>query len=600
MADDRLDTTGTPRPQGQWRKLLTLFLTAVDPRKLLLAASGILLMSVGWWVLSLIFFNFVSAPNENAIRDEFKDVPEAERPALVEKELAKQNRSYAELNKLAGPGGKLRTMPWYEERGDNPFEVATGLINASGDERREIAGRFASGTLPVLVEPLIKFFRPVLSIIKPGLYASTYVYLALVIVWTLAVWAFFGGVITRMAVTEIAQRDQGGVKDAIAFVSRRYLSYLTAPLLPLIVIVGVGVGCIVYGLLHLVPVLGDVLTLFYPLIIVAGLVMTVMLLGLVVYPLMYATISAEGADTLEGMTRPYSFLIGSPWRFLWYGFVSVLYGAALMFFVVLVSSFMVYLGKAAVNQTPFIESADRKTEYLFVYTPSSFGWQELLLRNSPIEVDRLRPGEALTLDKDAPRPSAPGYKYTRPEDAKKYLDSYYVHNTIAAGIVNFWVTLFFLMVLGFGYSFFWVAGSMIYLLLRQDIDETEIDEVYTEDEALEAPVMPKPAAPEAATNLIPPPAIRPPAPPAAPPAPEPTAVAMTPPAAPPEVPPPAQPEVPTPVPPSPPTPPVVPPTAPVEEPRPAPTPETPSVPSVPPETPSVGDPEPKPGETPTV
>src|SRR5205085_2153130 len=48
--------------------------------------------------------------------------------------------------------------------------------------------------------------------------------------------------------------------------------------------------------------------------------------------------------------------------------------------------------------------------------------------------------------------------------------------------VTFWVTLLFLMVLGFGYSFFWTASTMIYLLMRRKVDDTDIDEVYLEEE----------------------------------------------------------------------------------------------------------------------
>ncbi|MCH5376583.1 MAG: hypothetical protein JJ992_21650, partial [Planctomycetes bacterium] len=34
----------------------------------------------------------------------------------------------------------------------------------------------------------------------------------------------------------------------------------------------------------------------------------------------------------------------------------------------------------------------------------------------------------------------------------------------------------------FGYSFFWCMSAAVYLLLRRDVDETEFDEVYIENE----------------------------------------------------------------------------------------------------------------------
>src|SRR5881392_1726401 len=48
-------------------------------------------------------------------------------------------------------------------------------------------------------------------------------------------------------------------------------------------------------------------------------------------------------------------------------------------------------------------------------------------------------------------------------------------------MVAFWITLVFLMVLGFGYSFFWTASSMIYLIMRRRVDDIDIDEVYLEE-----------------------------------------------------------------------------------------------------------------------
>jgi hypothetical protein len=45
-----------------------------------------------------------------------------------------------------------------------------------------------------------------------------------------------------------------------------------------------------------------------------------------------------------------------------------------------------------------------------------------------------------------------------------------------------WLWLFFLLILGFGYSYFWSVSTIIYLLMRQKVDDTELDEVYLEEE----------------------------------------------------------------------------------------------------------------------
>src|SRR3954447_7888799 len=44
------------RDWAPWTKLFTAFKVALDPKKLLLAAAGILFMSLGWWLLSALFW----------------------------------------------------------------------------------------------------------------------------------------------------------------------------------------------------------------------------------------------------------------------------------------------------------------------------------------------------------------------------------------------------------------------------------------------------------------------------------------------------------------------------------------------------------------
>ena len=52
-------------------------------------------------------------------------------------------------------------------------------------------------------------------------------------------------------------------------------------------------------------------------------------------------------------------------------------------------------------------------------------------------------------------------------------------------MVALWLGLVFLMVVGFGYSYFWSASTIIYLLMRRKVDDTDIDEVYLEEDESE-------------------------------------------------------------------------------------------------------------------
>ena len=117
-----------------------------------------------------------------------------------------------------------------------------------------------------------------------------------------------------------------------------------------------------------------------------GLVMALSLVGLAVgWPLMAPTISAEGTDSWEALSRSFSYVFQRPWHYLWYGLVAVAYGAVVIFFIGFMGSFIVYLSKWGVSKTPWIETAGREPSFLFIYSPTSFGWRDLLLANAQYE-----------------------------------------------------------------------------------------------------------------------------------------------------------------------------------------------------------------------
>jgi len=187
------------------------------------------------------------------------------------------------------------------------------------------------------------------------------------------------------------------------------------------------------------------------------------------YPMMYTTLSTEGSDTFDALSRSYNYVYESPWHYLWYSIVAVAYGAVLVLFVIVVGSLATYLAKWGVSKFP-AWGADRSPEYLFVYAPESLGWRKLLTDGSDVAITEQ--GEKL---------NPPAY------DA--YMERYAWYNHAGAAMTSFWVHLVFLMVIGFSYSYFWTASTQMYLLMRRRVDETEMDEVYVEEEAPDLPAV---------------------------------------------------------------------------------------------------------------
>jgi hypothetical protein len=287
------------------------------------------------------------------------------------------------------------------------------------------------------------------------------------------------------------------------------------------------------GLIALSPWVGDIVLygLLFPLIIIGGIAIAVVLLGLVGYPLMYTTISVEGSDTFDAISRSYNYVFQAPWNYLWYWFVALVYGAAVSFVVILIGCVMVGLGKSAVGIPASATFESRKPDYLFVHAPESLGWKELLLRGTPAEVTYVgrKPSleELAKADEEARRANRSveevkwGYQPVRPAEDRAFRDDMDWAKQTAAALAWFWMTLVFLLMIGFTYSYFWTAATMIYLLMRKKVDDVEIDEVYIED-VPPTPVPPSaptpPAAPTTAPSggtslpMVPPPPVVPPPP----------------------------------------------------------------------------------------
>src|SRR5947209_2924820 len=123
MAEDPIAQRKETR--APWTKIFTAFKVALDVKKLLLAAGGILAMAAGWWLLAVIFYNMRSMPQPvdylvNAKSDAEKD------EGWKEFRLARKRWNL--LYELAGPpstdlkevkrvdaGDVAATWPEYEE-----------------------------------------------------------------------------------------------------------------------------------------------------------------------------------------------------------------------------------------------------------------------------------------------------------------------------------------------------------------------------------------------------------------------------------------------------------------------------------------------------
>jgi hypothetical protein len=324
-------------------------------------------------------------------------------------------------------------------------------------------------------------------------------YLILVILWTLVVWGFFGGAISRIAAVQVARNERITLREAIKFTKERYVSYIAAPVFPLVLVAILTLLLMIFGWIEWIPYfIGDAFAgLLWPIVILLGFVMTIVLVGLVGWPLMVATISTEGTDSFDAMSRSYSYVYQAPWQYLWYSAVAIVYGAAVVFFIGFMASMMVFMGKWGVSSAYGLSNVDpkydREPSYLFYYAPTSFGWRDLLISSNNFVEERT----VLSYD---------GRLVRRLDFKEDYEREMRPWEKTGAVLMIIWIWPLFLLVVGFGYSFFWSASTIIYFLMRKHVDDTEMDEVHVEDDEIDDPFLkqpppaPAPAPPPAASK----------------------------------------------------------------------------------------------------
>jgi hypothetical protein len=268
----------------------------------------------------------------------------------------------------------------------------------------------------------------------------------------LLAWALFGGAISRIAAIHVARDEKISVRQAMNFAVGKLLSFASAPVIPLVIVIVIGLIVSLVALIGNIPFFGPIAVgVFFFLALLAGFVMTLVLLGTAGgFNLMYPTIAVEGSDSFDAISRSFSYVYARPWRMLFYTIVAVIYGAA---------------------------------TYLFVHM---FIWTTLVLTHHFV-------GMGIVTKADNTRPlisvmwQDPGTT-GRLSYAADY-DALGAGQKLGARFMNAWVMLMVAFLGAYAISLYFSANTIVYYLMRAEVDVTEMDDVYLEqfEEELEAP-----------------------------------------------------------------------------------------------------------------
>jgi hypothetical protein len=509
MADEPQQTlhdggSGTILRGIDWRStfpftlIFRSFRVAIHPSKLVLALLTLLLIYCGGRVLDAIWRNF---PNYRAVPNEMRLFEETfgekdSRKAFNDQrndELQAIDRDYR--NQLAGvkPNARMADLEYkvLQDRAnavravedayaksnkdvnatrahDEGIRDAYTTANVNWQRAHRIYGRGLFETFfdyemsqvnavvggagrgdwlgPMGVVPsIVRFF-----VYGPLWAARHYVYFTIFGLWFLSIWSIFGGAIARIAAVHVARDEKISIRQALAFSIAKFLSFFSAPLIPVLIVLAVGLVVAAGGLLGNIPYLGPILVgaLFF-LALAAGFVMTLVLIGLAGgFNLMYPTIAVEGSDSFDAISRSFSYLYARPWRLIFYTAVALLYGSLCYLFVRYFIKLLLWLTHFFAGLW-FFYRADNLEPLWNVMWPDPLATGRLVY-----DIDFL----TLNWAQD-----------------------------IGAVLLAIWVYLTISMLGAFAISFYFSANTVIYFLMRHEVDATEMDDVYLEQSDEEFP-----------------------------------------------------------------------------------------------------------------
>ncbi|MFM9025620.1 MAG: hypothetical protein ACKON7_09830 [Planctomycetaceae bacterium] len=244
--------------------------------------------------------------------------------------------------------------------------------------------------------------------------------------WFVLVWSIFGTAITRHVALKLVGEDAPGVVGATLFGSRKWTSAFNSVLF---VLAGIAALSIPGAILGLVMRTGWGLAAagaVWPLVLLGAVILAILAVGLVAgWPLMVAAVGVERGDSFQAISTAFSYLYQRPLHYAFYSAV------------------------ALVVALPALAAAGVFADLTgtFAMWAASFG------------MGHERTAEVLEgLTKAGPAAGAWGVR-----------------------AIGFWTRGLEWLLSSFGWGYFWSIATAAYLVLRRDVDGTELDEVVIDE-----------------------------------------------------------------------------------------------------------------------
>ncbi len=269
-----------------------------------------------------------------------------------------------------------------------------------------------------------------------------YIYSIIFFIITLAVISLGGGGLCRIAALQLARNEKPGVTEALRFSANRFLSFFTVPLTPVGIIIFIGLFIFLLGLIGNIPRAGElIIGIFMFPTLVAGALIAIILIGTVAgFNLMFPAIVYDGSDCFDAISCSFHYVYSKPWRMSFYTAIAVVYGAICYTFV-------------------------RFFAFLLLWGARWFLQLGVWVNNSGKQVNKLA---AIW-----PEPSFIGLRGALTWATVNWSESF------AAFLIYLVLLIVVGLLISFVISFYFSANTIIYALMRNRVDNTALQDIYT-------------------------------------------------------------------------------------------------------------------------
>jgi hypothetical protein len=296
-----------------------------------------------------------------------------------------------------------------------------------------------------------KFVEPVRRLFDPQMNFRKFSYLLLGTIWTIFVWSVIGCGITRICLLRLTRDESAGLDQAFEFLfGGKMATAVVALLLPLM---GLALLCIPPALVGLLLTtdLGAIVggLLWFIVLGCSGLAALLLFAWMFGWPLIICSISAENQNSLDAITRASAYVLQRPLNYAFYALVCLLFGGLCWAVVSQVATSTIQLGYWSASWGANVASGERI---------------EQLSADNLVNNQAIVPGPVTLMGDPAPMESQPANESGT--------------LSIARSLIRFWNGMVSTLAVAFLFGQFWSLASAVYLLLRRDVDETEMDEVF--------------------------------------------------------------------------------------------------------------------------